>query len=366
MRTESAPALPPDHVTKVTKGAVDDRGQPIGALNLADVKRAERDPNKRRALLARRLRDAIRVESQRGTWRRVLVVLGFVIAAQVIYAVLVYNAPSFRGLPITWISIIAAILVLRFWARRESRSNLARTAVAEGLCGACAYSLQDLPQEPDGCLKCPECGAAWRPERITRPHWAEAALVGYDPPWWKRTVFNIPRPRDLLAPDDRGRFVTIMDSYLKLLPPARRAEWGRPRVRALRRQLRTVGAMPRAILAVVMTFPCILLAIMVATFGQFNLTGPPNRIPPEMWYTIGFFVAIGLVIGFAFYRSNRFGPPRKLTPVFRAASVCASCGADLPKVPAADGCVDCPECGAGWRLDGVAEQTPIENGNSPG
>ncbi len=29
-------------------------------------------------------------------------------------------------------------------------------------CGACTFSLDGLPTEPDGCTLCPECGAAWR------------------------------------------------------------------------------------------------------------------------------------------------------------------------------------------------------------
>lgn len=30
------------------------------------------------------------------------------------------------------------------------------------LCPVCGYDLIGLPTQPDGCLVCPECGAAWR------------------------------------------------------------------------------------------------------------------------------------------------------------------------------------------------------------
>ena len=29
------------------------------------------------------------------------------------------------------------------------------------MCFSCGYDLQGLMNEPDGCLVCPECGAAW-------------------------------------------------------------------------------------------------------------------------------------------------------------------------------------------------------------
>jgi hypothetical protein len=37
-----------------------------------------------------------------------------------------------------------------------------------GRCPQCAYRLSDLKPEPDGCVVCPECGAAWRAEAIAK------------------------------------------------------------------------------------------------------------------------------------------------------------------------------------------------------
>lgn len=38
-----------------------------------------------------------------------------------------------------------------------------------GRCPQCAYRLSDLKSEHDGCVVCPECGAAWRAGAIGRP-----------------------------------------------------------------------------------------------------------------------------------------------------------------------------------------------------
>lgn len=38
-----------------------------------------------------------------------------------------------------------------------------------GRCAQCAYRLSDLKPEADGCVVCPECGAAWRAEAIGKP-----------------------------------------------------------------------------------------------------------------------------------------------------------------------------------------------------
>ena len=47
------------------------------------------------------------------------------------------------------------------WIRRR-RDRLAEQLARCDDCVACAYPLNGLAPEPDGCTVCPECGAAWR------------------------------------------------------------------------------------------------------------------------------------------------------------------------------------------------------------
>ena len=38
----------------------------------------------------------------------------------------------------------------------------AKYMVLRGVCGACVHDMTGVPDQPDGCRVCPECGAAWR------------------------------------------------------------------------------------------------------------------------------------------------------------------------------------------------------------
>jgi hypothetical protein len=54
------------------------------------------------------------------------------------------------------------------WPARANRRIVAwRTG--QGMCGACAYPLKDLHDTSDGCVFCPECGAAWDLRHRRRP-----------------------------------------------------------------------------------------------------------------------------------------------------------------------------------------------------
>lgn len=45
---------------------------------------------------------------------------------------------------------------------RERAELIKRSNVRAGRCPACAYPIGELEPEADGCVVCPECGAAWR------------------------------------------------------------------------------------------------------------------------------------------------------------------------------------------------------------
>jgi hypothetical protein len=57
----------------------------------------------------------------------------------------------------------------RYWRRHDLRRR--RDFYASiGRCASCGYDLTRLPIESDGCIVCPECGAAWRPVLRHRGH----------------------------------------------------------------------------------------------------------------------------------------------------------------------------------------------------
>jgi len=49
----------------------------------------------------------------------------------------------------------------KFYSWRSPKHAVAAMTRA-GLCPACAYNINEIQPDPDGCTVCPECGAAWR------------------------------------------------------------------------------------------------------------------------------------------------------------------------------------------------------------
>lgn len=66
--------------------------------------------------------------------------------------------PPLAGM-LTWRLSLSAV-------RRGRFRRLAGDALAEGRCPACKHALQGLETHDDGCIVCPECGAAWREDRL--------------------------------------------------------------------------------------------------------------------------------------------------------------------------------------------------------
>lgn len=94
-----------------------------------------------------------------GTWLRALAGAGLRILTIMIAVSFVRSwtacfvaAPAllFIG-PLAWRPVNTMVVRLR-----------GRAFVAIGRCPCCGYELSQLSIEPDGCVVCPECGAAWR------------------------------------------------------------------------------------------------------------------------------------------------------------------------------------------------------------
>ncbi|MFG0284931.1 MAG: hypothetical protein ACF8R7_10960 [Phycisphaerales bacterium JB039] len=56
---------------------------------------------------------------------------------------------------------IIALLALFPWASRALVRAAGRACLEAGLCATCGYNTVAIEPEPDGCVICPECGAAW-------------------------------------------------------------------------------------------------------------------------------------------------------------------------------------------------------------
>jgi len=60
---------------------------------------------------------------------------------------------------------IGAILLVAVDVQRREYEGLKQVLRQRRICFGCAYSLEGLHPEADGCVTCPECSAAWRLEK---------------------------------------------------------------------------------------------------------------------------------------------------------------------------------------------------------
>lgn len=109
--------------------------------------------------------------SDRATFWRSLVVngglfTGIMVPVQAVMFTLMFGRNAFvLMLPFTPVyffgfGIPMALVSIRYGWRsvRHARDAMLR----HGLCPGCAHGIEGIPPQQDGCVVCPECGAAWR------------------------------------------------------------------------------------------------------------------------------------------------------------------------------------------------------------
>lgn len=146
-----------------TRGGVplDDRGMPQGF-------KPERDPSGRRWLLS------------------VLSVLGLVWGMILVTVFLPGAAAELISLRSVIILIVLFALAILLERIRFSRlAAVSEHLTALRMCGACGGDLRTADVHPDGCVACPECGAAWRHDRF-----GAADVAAHDPAALRSLIKN--------------------------------------------------------------------------------------------------------------------------------------------------------------------------------
>ncbi len=98
----------------------------------------------------------------------VLVALGIAAVSIVLRNFTGVRSPSWVPGVVTSVFLV---IFTTWYLRRFEKKNapeVARILLADGLCPSCAYTLADIPAEPDACIVCPECGGAWSSGRVVR------------------------------------------------------------------------------------------------------------------------------------------------------------------------------------------------------
>lgn len=332
---------------------LDDRGREVAVINPSSltVERSDLDLG---PIMARFLRGVIRAESERITLGRtvlgvVVCLVLLVISSRVRRAI--PGAPPMTGVAIFVGGLFAMALASRARTRRTHGGLLSATAASAGLCGSCGYSLGSLSAQPDGCLVCPECGAAWRACRVTRPHWA---VVGdpFAPRERSSSVLRwlglLPADRVLLGPDARGAYFRMIDRHLYLLPRRTRQALGPERCANLRRAIGRIGLIRRVLTALL---PLALgLWLIILVFWESGGPEPMGRAGSVLLLFLSgtlVLATVGVIRSHLFCRNDRRGD------TMASLGVCGACGDELAGLPVqADGLVTCGGCGAGWRPRG--------------
>lgn len=107
-----------------------------------------------------------------------LVVGGLAIGRAETFVLLFYGIPATLGA----IGIIWGAQRFRPRMPLVDADRLAAAIGAEGVCASCHYGLETLPVEGDGCVVCPECGAAWRRDATPPPLPASGAAAVHRTP----------------------------------------------------------------------------------------------------------------------------------------------------------------------------------------
>lgn len=152
---EPSPNPTPDPTRRPTSGWVDDLGRPI-----------TRQVEKRKTI-------ADKPRTDRLLHAGVILVLVAAIGLWSSWAIrsgFRQHIPMWAPWPL--IALTWALIVFDMWRRRSARVQIPRRLTL-GECPGCSYGLAGLPtvavEGLESAIRCPECGAVWRAERVGQP-----------------------------------------------------------------------------------------------------------------------------------------------------------------------------------------------------
>lgn len=326
---------------------LDDRRRPIQRLDRRDLVRAARSESPGLRALADRLKCALKSETMRNTPDRVVLSVGLVFTVFIVNGVIqAFIIPILGfsgaglGLLMFVLLIVLAQRLLAAYIRRGAMAQLARTAVAEGVCGSCAFPLEGAPVGEDGHTLCPECGAAWRTERIVSPFWVSPTPRVLRASFRAGITPGVRSIRYLYAPDDRGRYVQTPDSRLMRPLPELLEAVPHDERRAICRSMRGVGRWWRGgITLFLLLFPGLLY------LAAYNMWMENDGSPA--WFLLGLAISLTIPILVIPFSAAVCSPHRTCRVITRSGR-CGTCLRPLQAAPTDDaGRSVCP-CGSAW------------------
>jgi len=331
-------ASPPPELS----GRTDDCGNPVQVLSAAAAADWPMSGDERISMLAARMRAA----STPSRWLRVVFAA---IALAVVLIVIAVSRILFPSVP-GWVRTVALMIVvmgMSFVAgrirRRLASAALTKLLIEEGLCPSCGYNFFGLAEDEAGLLHCPECGAAWRADRIRR---VEAFASGANMAD-ANTIVTV-AGSSWTSLDDRGMRRPIVHPRLRRELKAAPDEAIRARLEVAKGEIRRSGRVVRWVVAGMLFAAA---AGMAAASFQWGRPGVGAKLagmlPAAVFAGIGLWALLG----------NFCYSMTKLKRAMLGQDLCPGCGRSLEGLPAEpDGRVVCSGCLGAWQTGAAAAE----------
>lgn len=343
-----------------TADSVDDAGAPIRPPPLAAITRARADDPALRVLQQRLRHGAHSVSIQSSSaWHALSSMVGSILLflfSAVIVGVLVEHLLGQRAVglacPLTVVVVFLVIRWLRTLEVHDAAGHVARSIVAEGLCGQCLYELVSTTTQTSGLSKCPECGAAWLAERwrvqtltLARRNASGSNTAPPSPSdrdAFLRWCLTHRRPERTIA-DDRGNFTYAPRSWLDDFPDPPKSDAERAELAALSCEIRAIAKMRRnKVIAMIA-----LVALLALSLAAWMILGDRSLAIDDLVFPLLFLIFVAAVI-VAINGSELGIPPREVALCLASNGRCGACAHSLHDAPIEGGLRVCPKCEAAW------------------
>jgi hypothetical protein len=326
-------------------GRTDDRGNPVRVLSAAAAADWPMSGDARMSMLAARMQAA----SVPSRWPRIALAALALAAVVTVVTVSKIFFPSFPG----WVRTVALMIVLLGAAsltghvrKRLASAALARLLIEEGLCPACGYNFFGLVADAQDLLQCPECGAAWRAERVRRsePFASGANMADAN------TVVTVANAA-WTGKDDRAIRRPYVHPRLRREIKAAGDESIRARLAIARAEISRTGWLLRWSVAALLLLSAGGMAAAILIWGRPGMASQLAGLVPVL-----LFAGLGLWALFG----NFCYSIRKVKLAMLRQNLCPSCAASLDGLtPEPDGRTVCSACLGAW-------QKPLEaSGHGP-
>lgn len=332
--------------------ANDDRGARV-VLERSRLRSDRRNADAHFRMIQERVEEQYRISN-----RMVAVLIAFAVFTQIVDHVTGMTHLT-KTLGLFAIAGVMWLIAVRSMARNAA-SGVIRVLLHDGICPSCTYSLEGLSPHKDGCYQCPECGAAWRADRVIRRRRFEEIPRSF-PRRKRRSLANLFHELILLRElaDDSGAVGRISKHQLKTALVATIDADRRARLNSVREELRSGQRRLRNVMSLFFALSTVYLFL----FGSNTLyRSVQSGMPTSIILIPGLFLIAVTVMSAYFawqhWNSAMVGATTRLRVAFLSHGICPRCASDLQGDADERGFVVCKECRSCWHARDVTAPSP--------